>query len=36
VPITLACIVLAVGLAAISGLVAMRGLRRADPATLLR
>jgi len=36
VPITLACIVLAMGLAAISGLVAMRGLRRADPATLLR
>jgi len=36
VPITLACIVLALGLAAISGLVAMRSLRRADPATLLR
>ncbi len=36
VPAALACIVLVMGLAAISGLAAMRSLRRADPATLLR
>ncbi|KRE88418.1 ABC transporter permease [Frateuria sp. Soil773] len=33
---TIACVVLAMGLAAVSGLAAMRSLRRADPATLLR
>jgi putative ABC transport system permease protein len=36
VPAALACIILVMGLAAISGLAAMRSLRRADPATLLR
>jgi putative ABC transport system permease protein len=36
IPITLACVVLAMALAAVSGLAAMRSLRRADPATLLR
>lgn len=35
-PAALACIVLVLGLAAVSGLAAMRSLRRADPATLLR
>jgi len=35
-PAVLACIVLVMGLAAVSGLAAMRSLRRADPATLLR
>lgn len=35
-PVTLACVVLALALAAVSGLAAMRSLRRADPATLLR
>jgi putative ABC transport system permease protein len=35
-PVTLACVVLAMMLAGVSGLVAMRSLRRADPATLLR
>lgn len=35
-PITLVCMLLAMSLAAVSGLVAMRGLRRADPASLLR
>lgn len=35
-PAALACITLVMGLAAISGLAAMRSLRRADPATLLR
>ena len=35
-PAALACIVLVMGLAAVSGLAAMRSLRRADPATLLR
>lgn len=33
---TLACLVLGMGLAIVSGLAAMRSLRRADPATLLR
>ena len=33
---TLACLLLAMGLAAVSGLAAMRSLRYADPATLLR
>lgn len=33
---TLACAVLVMALAAVSGLAAMRSLRRADPATLLR
>jgi len=32
----LACIILVMGLAAVSGLAAMRSMRRADPATLLR
>lgn len=32
----LACIILVMGLAAVSGLAAMRSLRRADPANLLR
>lgn len=36
VPAALACIILVMGLAAVSGLAAMRTLRRADPATLLR
>jgi len=36
IPITLLCVVLAMALAAVSGLVAMRSLRRADPASLLR
>jgi len=36
VPAALACIILVMGLAAVSGLAAMRALRRADPATLLR
>jgi putative ABC transport system permease protein len=35
-PVTLACVVLSMALAAVSGLAAMRSLRRADPATLLR
>lgn len=35
-PVTFACVLLAMALAAVSGLVAMRSLRRADPATLLR
>ncbi len=35
-PAALACVVLVLGLAAVSGLAAMRSLRRADPATLLR
>lgn len=36
VPAALGCIVLVMGLAAVSGLAAMRSLRRVDPATLLR
>lgn len=36
VPAALGCIVLVMGLAAVSGLAAMRSMRRADPATLLR
>jgi putative ABC transport system permease protein len=36
VPAALACIVLVMGLAAVSGLAAMRAMRRIDPATLLR
>ncbi|OOG65016.1 ABC transporter permease [Rhodanobacter sp. B04] len=36
VPAAVACILLVMGLAAVSGLAAMRALRRADPATLLR
>ncbi|MEO7072603.1 MAG: ABC transporter permease [Rhodanobacter sp.] len=36
VPAALACIVLVLGLAAVSGLAAMRAMRRIDPATLLR
>lgn len=36
IPITLLCVLLAMALAAVSGLVAMRSLRRADPASLLR
>ncbi len=36
VPISLACVTLAMGLAAVSGLAAMRSLRKADPAMLLR
>ena len=36
VPAALACIILVMGLAAVSGLAAMRSMRRADPATLLR
>jgi putative ABC transport system permease protein len=36
IPVTLACVVLAMALAAVSGLAAMRSLRRADPASLLR
>ena len=35
-PVTLLCVAVAMALAAISGLAAMRGLRRADPASLLR
>jgi putative ABC transport system permease protein len=35
-PAALGCIVLVMGLAAVSGLAAMRTLRHADPATLLR
>lgn len=35
-PAALACIILVMGLSAVSGLAAMRSLRRADPATLLR
>jgi putative ABC transport system permease protein len=35
-PAALGCIVLVMGLAAVSGLAAMRSLRAADPATLLR
>jgi putative ABC transport system permease protein len=35
-PAALGCIVLVMGLAAVSGLAAMRSLRGADPATLLR
>lgn len=35
-PAALACIILVMGLAAVSGLAAMRSLRRVDPATLLR
>jgi putative ABC transport system permease protein len=34
--VALACIMLSMGLAIVSGLAAMRSLRRADPATLLR
>ncbi|MDA3914478.1 ABC transporter permease [Oleiagrimonas sp.] len=36
VPISLVCATLIMALAAVSGLAAMRSLRRADPATLLR
>ena len=36
IPAALACVVLVLGLAAVSGLAAMRSLRHADPATLLR
>lgn len=36
VPAASGCIVLVMGLAAVSGLAAMRSLRRVDPATLLR
>jgi putative ABC transport system permease protein len=36
IPVTLLCVLLAMALAAVSGLVAMRSLRRADPASLLR
>jgi len=36
VPAALVCIVLVMALAAVSGLAAMRSLRRADPASLLR
>ena len=36
VPVSLACMVLVLGLAAVSGLIALRSLRKADPATLLR
>jgi putative ABC transport system permease protein len=36
IPATLACVVLALGLAGVSGLAAIRSLRRADPASLLR
>lgn len=36
VPAALACIILVMGLAAVSGLAAMRSLHRVDPATLLR
>jgi putative ABC transport system permease protein len=36
-PLTaLACLALGMGLAIVSGLAAMRSLRRADPASLLR
>ena len=33
---TVTCMALSMGLAIVSGLAAMRSLRRADPATLLR
>ena len=36
VPVTLACVLLILALAMVSGLASMRSLRRADPATLLR
>ncbi|TCV94060.1 putative ABC transport system permease protein [Luteibacter rhizovicinus] len=36
IPVTLICALLVMALAAVSGLAAMRSLRRADPATLLR
>lgn len=36
VPLSLACIALVLALAAVSGLIALRSLRKADPATLLR
>lgn len=36
VPVTLGCAVLVMALAGVSGLAAMRSMRRADPATLLR
>ena len=36
VPISLACAALIMALATVSGLAAMRSLRRADPASLLR
>lgn len=36
IPITLLCVVLAMSLAAVSGLAAMRSLRRVDPSGLLR
>ncbi|MDE1893188.1 MAG: ABC transporter permease [Pseudomonadota bacterium] len=36
VPAALSCIILVMGLAAVSGLAAMRSLHRVDPATLLR
>lgn len=35
-PVTLACVVVIMALAAVSGLASMHSLRRADPATLLR
>ncbi|KGI77759.1 ABC transporter permease [Oleiagrimonas soli] len=35
-PVTLACVILVLALALVSGLGSMRSLRRADPATLLR
>ncbi len=35
-PVTVACIVIIMALAAVSGLASMHSLRRADPATLLR
>jgi putative ABC transport system permease protein len=35
-PVTIACVILVMALAAVSGLFALRSLRRADPATLLR
>jgi len=34
--VSLVCMVVALGVAAISGLAAVQNLRRADPATLLR
>ena len=36
IPVAALCVVLAMGLAGLSGLVAVHGLRRADPASLLR
>lgn len=36
VPVSLACMVVALGVTVVSGLAAVRSLRRADPATLLR